>query len=170
VAARFRIEQRERLQRRARRVATALERARLRFREASKIAAEAAQAVDGVDEGYERELEALRALTADLSLPALEQRHRQIEAWFRRRAQAVETLAAVRAEERAAAEKLAVLRAEEIDVQREYADQELEEQDDGWRNEQAAGDAADAALAAQRALEQACLRLFVEYVRAVQRE
>ncbi len=170
VAARFRIEQRERLQRRARRVGAALERARVRFREAAKLAAEAAGAVDTVDEGYARELEALRALTADLSLPALEQRHRQIEAWLRRRAQSVETLTGARAEERAAAEKLAVLRAEEIDVQREYADQELEEQDDGWRHEQAAGDAADVALGAQRALEQACLRFFVEYVRAVQRE
>jgi serine/threonine-protein kinase len=174
VAARFRIEQRERLQRRARRTAAALERARVQFRDATRAAGETAVVLDQIDDAYEREVEALRAVAAEtapeVSLVALEARQRAVEALLRKRAKRLEALAAARAEERAAAEKLAVLRAEEADVQREYADQELEAQDDGWRHEQQAGDAADAALTAMRGLEQACLRLLVEYVRAVQRD
>jgi methyl coenzyme M reductase gamma subunit len=62
---------------------------------------------------------------------------------------------------------LAALRGEEVDVQRALADADLEEQDDGYRNEQTAARTDDEAVTALRALEQCALRLLLEYVRSV---
>ncbi|MDQ8157681.1 MAG: hypothetical protein P3A33_09680, partial [Gemmatimonadota bacterium] len=89
------------------------------------------------------------------------------ESVFIERGARAAALVEARREERISAEQLAALRGEEVDVQRALADADLEEQDDGYRNEQTAARTDDEAVTALRALEQCALRLLLEYVRSV---
>lgn len=174
VAARHRIERRERLQRRQRRVAAGMERVRARLRDLSAAADEAAAAVDAQDDRYAQVLDHLRTLAgatvAETPVRGLVKRQRDVEALLEARAELVEALAEARRAERDAAAALAELGAEEIDLQREFADQELEEQEDGFINEQAAAAAVDARTTAQRAFEQAAVRLMLAYAAALSQE
>ncbi|MCB9536861.1 MAG: serine/threonine protein kinase [Myxococcales bacterium] len=72
--------------------------------------------------------------------------------------------AKARRRERRGAEQVALLLAEQVEVQRVFADLELEEQDEGHRAELLAARADDAQLSAQRAFENACLNLFLRFV------
>jgi serine/threonine protein kinase len=170
-SARFRIEQRERLNRQARRIAAAMERARGRLREALRSADRCAAALDLVDDRYDREMEALRGMTGgrvhDVDFKELMGRHQAVEACLLERSARTAQLGAARDEEQGAAEQLAELRGQEVDVQRAMAEADLDEQDDGYRNEQTAARADDDAVTAGRGLEQAALRLLVDYVRSV---
>jgi hypothetical protein len=74
-----------------------------------------------------------------------------------------------RAEERDAAEQLALLLAEEVEVDAALAELRLEEHDVERRLELLADEAADEVLVAQRALENASLKLFLAFTRAVVR-
>jgi len=170
-AARARIEHREQLNRRSRRIATAMERARARHRDTSREADERCAALDQVDDRYEHALLGVRGLTggiaADVDQKALLQMLHAVESVFIERGARAAALAEARREERISAEQLAALRGEEVDVQRALADADLEEQDDGYRNEQTAARTDDEAVTALRALEQCALRLLLEYVRSV---
>ncbi len=169
LAARDRILQRELHQRRAHHVSAALERARLRVKEASRVADENAATLDAADDAYDNELALLRALTGgevgDANLRALAARHQSLEVVVLQRTARTAGLDAARALELAAAEQLAALRGEELDVQRALSEGDLDEQDDGYRNEQAAARAVDHAISALRLVEQSCVRLLLEYVR-----
>ncbi len=171
MSARYRIEQRERLNRQARRIAAAMERARTRLREALRAADRCAAALDLVDDRYDREMDALRGMTGgrvtDVDFTEFMARHQAIEACLLERSARTAQLAAARDEEQRAAEQLAELRGQEVDVQRAMAEADLDEQDDGYRNEQSAARSDDDAVTAGRGLEQATLRLLVDYVRSV---
>jgi serine/threonine-protein kinase len=71
-----------------------------------------------------------------------------------------------RGRERDATEQVALLLAEEVEIEHGHLDLRLAEQDEGVRYELLAGAASDGQLAAQRAFENACLNLYVEYLRA----
>jgi hypothetical protein len=73
-------------------------------------------------------------------------------------------LARARALERDAVEQLALLHAEALEVESAHHELRLREQDEERRAELMADAAADAAVTAQRAYENACLQLFTEYV------
>lgn len=171
MSARYRIEQRERLNRQARRIAAAMERARTRLREALRAADRCAAALDLVDDRYDREMDTLRGMTGgrvtDVDFTEFMARHQAIEACLLERSARTAQLTAAREEEQRAAEQLAELRGQEVDVQRAMAEADLDEQDDGYRNEQSAARADDDAVTAGRGLEQATLRLLLDYVRSV---
>ncbi len=171
ISARYRIEHRERLNRQARRVATAMERARSGLREALRIADRCAAALDLIDDRYDREMDTLRGLTgglvADAQVDELLSRHHAVEGALLERSARAAALGHAREEEQQAAEQVAELRTQELDLQRAMAEADLDEQDDGYRNEQAAARADDAGVTACRALEQATMRLLLDYVKAV---
>ena len=73
-------------------------------------------------------------------------------------------LTRARSLERDAAEQVAMLFAEEVEVENASGELRLSEQDEERRYELQAHVAADAAMAAQRAYESACLHLFAVYV------
>ena len=171
MSARFRIEQRERLNRQARRIAAAMERARARLRDALRAADRCAAALDLVDDRYDREMDTLRGMTGgrvtDVDFTEFMSRHQAIEACLLERSTRTAQLAAARDQEQHDAEQLAELRGQEVDEQRSMAEADLDEQDDGYRNEQGAARADDDAVTAGRGLEHAALRLLVDYVRTV---
>jgi len=81
-----------------------------------------------------------------------------------RRNNADRRLALARALEREAVEQLALLHAEALEVEGAHHELRLLEQDEERRAELMADAAADAAVTAQRAYENACLQLFTDYV------
>ncbi len=172
VSARERIEARERQARTARRIAAGLERARARQREAGAMVEARTRGLDAADDRYEHALAATQApqgrLPEQVPLRDLLLQLHAVETFYLERVSASAGLKSARDEALAATEQLAALRAEELDLQRAMAEAELEEQDDGYRNEHAAAQADDDALAAVRGLEQASLRLMLECVRATQ--
>jgi serine/threonine-protein kinase len=168
--ARYRIETQARLDQKSRRIRTALNRATQRRKECERLADDLAAAVDAADARYEREVEALGRLTGravdDCDVTRLGERFALVEHVLRERGHLLDQLTDARNKEMAAAERMAVIRTDEIELQREFADQELVEQDDGFHDEHAAAQRADEALASHRAFEAAALRLLLAYVRA----
>ena len=171
IAARQRIESRERLQRRARRHERAFERHVVRQREAAAAVDVVEHKLDAHDDGYAQILDRLRATRAETvdqtPLAELEAGERDAIEVLAERVGIQAELEGARQAERMAAEAVAELRAEEIDIQRAFADQELDEQEDGFLAEQAAAAAVDARSAAEREHEQASVRLLVAYAFAL---
>ncbi len=172
-AARIRIANRESLQRRLRRLKQGLMRMESRSNEAAGALDQAVSAVARADDKYGRVLAALRMVAgrtvADTSLPMLEHHRRRVDAVLEEREGLLEALADAREDEREAAEALAELRAQRADLQRDIAELELEEQEDGVRFEQRAALAADRLRSAARAFERAALRLMLKYAGALKR-
>lgn len=170
-AARGRIAERERQQRKLRVLRQGLARMDARASEAQAGLDRAVAGVARADERYGRVLDALRGVTgrtvAETSIQLLEHHRRRVEAVLEQREALLDTLGDAREEEREAAEALAELRARRADVQRDLAELELEEQEDGVRFEQQAAVAADALRSAARAFERAALRLMLHYARAL---
>ncbi len=163
VGARQRIEARERLQRRQRRLTAGLERHRRRHLDALADVDAAEAALDALDERYAAGLSELRELARARMRPqvaeAIDGALEVVEAVLSGRPPLLATLAAARLEERKAAEGLSLLRVEEIDLQRAFADQELEEREEGDEAERAAAAAIDRRTAAERIHEAASVRL-----------
>ncbi len=171
IAARQRIEGRERLQRRARRHARALERHVGRQREAAAAVDAAEHDLDAHDDRFAQLVDRLRGAAADtVDLTPVGQfaiAEHEADEVLAERATLLEAVEAAREMERGAAEAVAELRAEEIDIQRAFADHELDEQEEGFLAEQAAAAAVDARSAAERDHERALLRLLVAYAHAL---
>ena len=170
-AARLRIAERERLGRKLRRLGQGLGRMEARASEAQGGLDRAVAEVARADEKYGRVLAALRMVAgrtvAATSISLLEHHRRRVEAVLEGREGLLDALQDAREDEREAAEALAELRAQQADVQRDLAELELEEQEDGVRFEQQAAVAADVLRAAARAFERAALRLMLQYARAL---
>ncbi len=172
-AARIRIAGREALQRKLRRLRQGLMLAEGRASEAAGALDRAVSAVARADDKYGRVLAALRMVAgrtvADTSLPMLEHHRRRVDAVLEEREGLLESLADAREDEREAAERLAEARGQRADLQRDLAELELEEQEDGVRYEQQAAVAADGLRASARAFERAALRLMLKYAGALKR-
>lgn len=170
-AARHRIAERERLGRKLRRLRQGLARMEGRQSEAQGALDRAVAEVARADEKYGRVLAALRMVAgrtvAETSISLLEHHRRRVEAVLEHREGLLDALQDAREDEREAAEALAELRAQQADVQRDMAELELEEQEDGVRFEAHAAVAADGLRAAARAYERAALRLMLQYARAL---
>ena len=171
LAARHRIEHRERLARRSRRIAKGLARMEERVREATSGVDEAAGELATHDDNYARLLGGLRAVLGETvqetSLDQLVKREGAVDSALRERSTLTRRLKAAREAERTAAEALSELRGEEMDLQRAVADLDMEEQEDGFRSEQEAAGAADVLANTMRGFERATLKLMVRYASAV---
>ena len=171
IGARQRIEGRERLQRKARLHARALERHQRKQRDAAARTDQAESELDAHDDGYAQILDGLRDAAAstveETAVGRLAAAEHEAEEILARRGALVAAVDEARVEERRAAETVAELRAEEIDIQRAFADQELDEQEEGFLAEQAAAAGVDGRSAAERAHEQASVRLLVAYAHAL---
>jgi hypothetical protein len=171
LAARHRIEHRERLARRSRRIAKGLSRMEERLREATGQVDEAASALAAHDENYARLLGGLRAVLGETvqqtPLDQLVRRETAVDDALRQRSLLTRQLKAMRDAERTAAEALSELRGEEMDLQRAVADLDMEEQEDGFRSEQEAAGAADVLANTMRGFERASLKLMVRYASAI---
>ena len=168
ITARERIERRAQLQSKARAVSMDLQAARSGFSEASRAVDTAANRLDDVDERYEVVIAELRRLT-ETRLPATDlekfgERLGNVDGLLDRRSTQVALLADARLAERRAAQRLAGARAAETELQRAFADLELEERDVGFRTEQLAAQAADEAQTMCRKFERACLRVLVDFL------
>jgi hypothetical protein len=171
LAARHRIEHRERLQRKQRRISSALARMQARLRDAGGAVEAAADAVAAHDERYFARLAALREQVGETvqttELEAVLAVQTEVDGLLRERTALTKTLKEARDAERGAAEAVAELKGEEFELQRAFADQELEQEEDGFRNEQVAAAAADMQTNAARGFERAALRLLALYCGAV---
>ncbi len=166
VGARHRIESRERLHRRARRIASALERHRRRQREALVVSDRATAALDAHDERYAEVLSRLAEVgprVESASAAQVEAVRVEAESLLDERHALLKGLREARSLERQKAEVVAQLRADEIDLQRAFADQELDEQEEGFLTEGAAAAAVDARVDVEREHERASLRLLSAY-------
>ena len=168
-AARHRIEARNRLEARLDLLESALEAERGGRNEAAVRVDEAAKARDDLDEQYREAVSSLQALgggeldsvnPTDV-LPVVA-RVRELLAL---RNELEQTLRSARDGERDASEQVALTLAEEVEVRRVLADVELEEQDAGERAELLAASTTDEVITAQRAFENACLNLYLQYVK-----
>ncbi len=171
IAARQRIESRERLQRRARRHERGFERHVGRQKEAAAQVDAVEHKLDAHDDRYAQIVERLRVARAEtVDLTPLDElnsaEHDANEVLAERKGIQAE-LDQSRAAERTAAETVSELRAEQIDIQRAFADQELDEQEDGFLAEHSAAAAVDARSAAEREHEHASVRLLVAYATAL---
>ncbi len=170
-AARERIEQRDRLQRRQRKLEAGFARVEARLRDARQALATAEAGVLQHDERYGALLESLRGMIgssiAATPLPGLAARHAQIDALLEARTPQVASLNRARSAERKAAEALASLRAQSIDLQAAFADLEVEDQEEGTRDERGAEGAIAARTTAERFFERAVLRVLIEYAQAL---
>lgn len=170
-AARERIEQRDRLQRRARKLEASGARLTSRRTEAEAKVREAEAAVITQDEQYNEALARLQSVVgrnvALTSVSALSTHHAAVDAILAARTSLVARLNQSRAAERRAVEALAALHVEEIDLRGTFADLDLDDQEDGARDEREAHAAAGARMTAQRFYERTALRLLLEYVQAL---
>lgn len=166
--ARERIAAQARLDVQQRHVGAALKDARAAQRAAAEAVEQAAAARDALDEQYREVVEQLRALGSG-PVGAVAARDcaplaAQVRELLAARNEADEQLRRARDAEQRTAEEVASLLAEQVEIDHALTDLSLEEQDEGCRAELLANRAADTALAAQRAFENACLRLYLEYV------
>lgn len=166
--ARVRIAAQTRLDAQRRDLGHALDEAEARRREAQGAIEEAQRRLAAIDERYRmlvarlsgRETCAIEAFDASLVSAV----RAPVRALLAERNEADGRLREARLSERDAAEQVALLLAEEVEVENAYHELRLRERDEERRHELQADVAADAAVTAQRAYENACLQLFTEYV------
>ena len=170
-AARQRIEHRERLQRDQRRILNGLQRMQSRVRAAARAVSQASDHISAHDERYFERLATLREAVGDTvgdtPLDLFARTHAEVDALLRERGTLTKALREARESERAAAEAVSALRGEDFELQRAFADQEQEQEEDGFRNEQEAASAADMLANASRGFQRAALRLMALYAAAV---
>ena len=170
-AARQRIEQRDRLQRRQRKLEASQDRVRERVLAASAAADGGASQVQAHDDRYAKVVANLQALVGDdlarTPLAAVRARHGEADALLEARTPLVAALNRARAEERRHHEALAALHTQNLDLQSAFADLALQEDEDGARDERDAAMAAAARTTAERFFERSALRLFLEYIHAL---
>jgi predicted component of type VI protein secretion system len=168
-AARRRIEARNKLEKRLDALEAALEEERGRLNDAALAVDEAAKARDDLDERYREAVGSMQALGGgELDsvnptevLPVVA-RVRELLAL---RNELEQSLRSARDGERDGSEQVALTLAEEVETRRVLADVELEEQDEGQRAELLAARTTDEVITAQRAFENACLNLYLQYVK-----
>jgi hypothetical protein len=168
VRARQRIAAQSRLDAQLRQVGAALGAAREGLRDAGEVVERAEARRGTLDEAYRRAVEELRALGSGpvgavdpRAFPPIATSIREVLA---ARNEADQQLGAARDSELRLVEELASLLAEQAEIEHAATELALQEQDEGNRLERLAHRAGNAALAAQRAFENACLRLYMEYV------
>ncbi|MCA9547873.1 MAG: hypothetical protein KC613_25890, partial [Myxococcales bacterium] len=170
-AARERIEQRDRLQRRQRKLESGFTRVRERVQETHAELAQAEKAVAEHDDQYVQGLDGLRAMVggsvAATPLPGLAARHAQLDALLEARTPKVADLNRARAAARKAAEALSALRVQRVDLEAATADLDMEDREEGARDEREAEGAIAARTTAERFFERACLRVLVEYAQGL---
>jgi len=168
-AARRRIEARGKVETRLEALHTALDEERGALNDAANAVDEAARARDDLDERYREAVGRLQALgggeldsvnPTDV-LPVLA----QVRELLALRNEFEQGLRAARDAERNGSEQVALTLAEEVELRRVIADVELEEQDEGQRAELLAARTTDEVITAQRAFENACLNLYLQYVK-----
>jgi hypothetical protein len=168
-AARGRIEARTRLDSRMSEAEQALTHERSVMTEAAREVDAAAKERDDLDELYRSAVACLHGIgNGELDsvsptdvLPTIA-RVRELLAL---RNELEQRLRGARDEERNACEEVALTLAQEVELRRVLADIELEEQDMGQRAELLAARTTDEVIGAQRAFENACLNLYLQYVR-----
>ncbi len=168
-AARRRIEARNKLEKRLDGLEAALEQERGHLNDAAHAVDEAAKARDDLDERYREAVSSMQGLgSGELDsvnptevLPVVA----RVRELLQLRNELEQTLRAARDGERDGSEQVALTLAEEVETRRVLADVELEEQDQGQRAELLAAGTTDEVITAQRAFENACLNLFLQYVK-----
>ena len=168
-AARRRIESRTRLAVRMDAAEEALAEERAILGEAVREVDEAARARDALDERYRDAVSSLQALgggeldsvSPTEVLPTIA----EVRELLALRNELEQRLHGARDAERNASEEVALTLAQEVELRRVLADIELEEQDMGQRAELLAARTTDDVITAQRAFENACLNLYLQYVK-----
>ncbi len=168
--ARQRIAAQSRLDGQFRQVQAALKGARDALRAATDEVEKAEAKRSEIDETYRAAVDELRALGTQAEPRHFPPVATSIRELLAARNEADQQLAAARDAELRAVDEVASLLAEHAEIERAATELALEEQDEGFRQEQLAQRAADTALAAQRAFENACLRLYMDHVERAGRQ
>lgn len=164
IRARERIAAQSRLDSQLRQVSAALAAAQESLRGALVAVEKAETRRADLDESYRRVVDELRILNEAPDPRAFPPIATSVREMLAARAEADQNLALARDAELRSAEEVASLLAERAEVERAVTELALEEQDEGYRQEMLAHRASDVALAAQRAFENACLRLYMDFV------